>query len=56
MKTKYLICWQWVFSFSCSSDDSDEYQNIPIDYQVPSNFPPLAYNMANNPITEKDLN
>lgn len=41
------------FLFSCSSDDSSEYQNIPIDYQVPSNFPPLAYNMVNNPLTEK---
>lgn len=36
----------------CSSDD-DEYQNIPIDYIVPSNFPPLAYNMTTNPLTEK---
>lgn len=42
-----------VFLISCSSDDSDNYQNIPIDYQVPSNFPPLAYNMVNNPLTEK---
>ena len=41
------------FLFSCTSNDSSEYQNIPIDYQVPSNFPPLVYNMANNPLTEK---
>lgn len=53
MKTKYLILLAMGIFISCSSDDSDEYQNIPIDYQVPSNFPPLAYNMANNPITEK---
>ncbi|VXC40549.1 Cytochrome-c peroxidase [Flavobacterium sp. 9AF] len=38
---------------SCSSDKDSEYQNIPIDYQVPSNFPPLAYNMEYNPLTEK---
>lgn len=38
----------------CASDNDDSsYQNIPIDYQIPSNFPPLAYNMANNPLTEK---
>ncbi|GEC77514.1 cytochrome-c peroxidase [Flavobacterium aquatile] len=38
---------------SCSNDDEQEYQNIPIDFQVPSNFPPLAYDLANNPLTEK---
>jgi cytochrome c peroxidase len=53
MKTKYLMLLAIGFLFSCSSDDSSEYQNIPIDYQVPSNFPPLVYNMANNPLTEK---
>ncbi|WP_396197820.1 cytochrome-c peroxidase [Flavobacterium sp.] len=38
----------------CASDNDDSiYQNIPIDYQIPTNFPPLAYNMANNPLTEK---
>jgi cytochrome c peroxidase len=53
MKTKYLILLAIGSLISCSSDDSDNYQNIPIDYQVPPNFPPLAYNMANNPLTEK---
>lgn len=39
---------------SCNSDDDDVvYENIPINYQVPSNFPPLAYNMSYNPLTEK---
>ena len=38
---------------SCSNDDDQEYQNIPIDFQVPSNFPPLAYDLSNNPLTEK---
>ena len=38
---------------SCTSDDSQNYQNIPINYRVPSNFPPLAYSMENNPLTEK---
>jgi cytochrome c peroxidase len=38
---------------SCNSDDDSNYQNLPIDYKVPSNFPPLAYDMSNNPLTEK---
>ena len=38
---------------SCSNEDDQEYQNIPIDFQVPSNFPPLAYDLSNNPLTEK---
>lgn len=39
--------------FSCQTDDDAAYQNIPIDFQVPSNFPPLAYDITNNPLTEK---
>jgi cytochrome c peroxidase len=38
--------------WSCSDDD-DEYQNIPLVFEIPSNFPPLAYDVANNPPTEK---
>lgn len=42
------------FVWSCSNDDSPEvYQNIPIDFKVPSNFPALSYNLQNNPLTEK---
>lgn len=36
---------------SCSNDD--DYQNVPIDFKVPSNFPDLAYDFTNNPPTEK---
>lgn len=39
--------------WSCNKDDDSDYQNIPIAYQVPSNFPPLAYNFSQNPLTEK---
>lgn len=39
--------------WSCSNDDSEDYQNLPIDFRVPSNFPPLAYDLSNNPLTEK---
>ena len=55
MKTlRYLLVLP--FLWSCSNDndnDSDQYINLPIDYRVPSNFPPLAYNMSNNPLTQK---
>lgn len=51
---KYLvIVLLFPFLLSCSNEDEQEYQNIPIDFQVPSNFPPLAYDVANNPLTEK---
>lgn len=53
MKIKYLIPLAVNFLVGCSSDDSSDYQNIPITYQIPSNFPPLIYNMANNPLTVK---
>ena len=53
MKTLRYLLVLIPFLWSCSNDDSDEYQNLPIDYQVPSNFPPLAYNLGNNPLTEK---
>jgi cytochrome c peroxidase len=53
MKTLCYVLVLIPFLWSCSNDDSDEYQNLPIDYRVPSNFPPLAYNLSNNPLTEK---
>jgi len=54
MKNIYLILVLSLLFWSCTSNNDDsDYQNIPIDFQVPSNFPPLAYNMANNPLTQK---
>lgn len=53
MKAKYLLLVIFSVFLSCSNDDSEGYQNIPIDFQVPSNFPPLAYDLTNNPLTEK---
>ena len=52
---KKLLCFITAFPllWSCSNDDAEDYQNLPIDYRVPSNFPPLAYDLANNPLTEK---
>lgn len=53
MKAKYLLLVIFSVFLSCSNDDSEGYQNIPIDFQVPSNFPSLAYDLTNNPLTEK---
>lgn len=39
--------------WSCSKDDAAEYVDVPLEFKVPSNFPPLAYNIAQNPPTEK---
>jgi cytochrome c peroxidase len=50
---KYFFALLLLSIVSCASDSESEYENIPIAYQVPSNFPPMAYNMANNPLTEK---
>ncbi|WP_395064290.1 cytochrome-c peroxidase [Flavobacterium sp.] len=53
MKAKYFLLLFFYGLISCSNDDSGDYQKILIDFQVPSNFPPLAYDLSNNPLTEK---
>lgn len=54
MNAKYILLLIFAAFFSCSNEDSEEeYQNIPIDFQIPSNFPSLAYDLDNNPLTEK---
>jgi cytochrome c peroxidase len=51
---KYLVI---IFIFSlitaCSSQNDEDYQDVPIQFENPSNFPPLAYNLEQNPITQK---
>lgn len=37
--------------WSCSDDA--EYKDVPIVFEVPANFPPLAYDLDGNPITQK---
>ena len=53
MKAKYIILLIFQLLWSCSADESEDYQDVPLNFQVPANFPPLAYNLANNPPTEK---
>nr|WP_315160194.1 cytochrome c peroxidase [uncultured Flavobacterium sp.] len=52
MKAIYLLLLILPLFWSCTNED-DHYQNIPLVFEVPSNFPPLAYDLANNPPTEK---
>jgi len=53
MKIKHLILLVLLLIISCNNETEDDYINLPIKLEVPSNFPPLAYNLANNPPTEK---
>ncbi len=53
MKTNYLLLLILPLLWSCSNDQDDVYQNIPLEFKVPSNFPPLAYDLVNNPPTQK---
>ncbi len=53
MKVKYLLLLIFIALLSCENDSEDEYQNIPIEFEVPSNFPQPLYNFTNNPLTEK---
>lgn len=42
------------FVFSCSNDDSEEdYIDIPLAFNVPSNFPKMVYNIEQNKPTQK---
>ncbi len=53
MKTNLLLLLILLSLWSCTKDRDDVYQNIPLEFKVPSNFPPLAYDLSNNPPTEK---
>lgn len=53
MKRIYFLCLIIPLFLSCSNDIDDDYIDVPLAFTVPSNFPPLAYNIALNPPTEK---
>lgn len=54
MKTNKLFYILFFIAVSCSNSDSEEdYTNLPLDFNVPSNFPALAYNLDANPPTER---
>ncbi|AUC77255.1 cytochrome-c peroxidase [Olleya sp. Bg11-27] len=53
MKKVSLIIIGLVALFSCSkSTEQENYVPIPLQLELPSNFPDIAYNLDNNPITE----
>ena len=59
-KITYLICINLLL-WSCGKDDEGGYESITnqqeenkeLDFQIPSNFPDLTYDLAANPPTEK---
>jgi len=53
MKAKYLIFLVFPVLFNCSSDKVSDYQNMPLAFNVPSNFPALPTDLSNNPPTQK---
>lgn len=54
MKINKLFYILFFLVLSCSNSDSEEdYTNLPLDFEVPSNFPALAYNLDANPPTQK---
>ncbi|WP_054851547.1 cytochrome-c peroxidase [Olleya sp. ITB9] len=53
MKKVSLLILGLVTFFSCSDNSSQEkYVPIPLQMELPTNFPDLAYNLDNNPITD----
>jgi cytochrome c peroxidase len=54
MKINYFL---WVFALmlvGCSdNDESEDYTNLPLTVDIPSNFPAIAYDISQNPPTEK---
>ncbi len=52
MKKIFILCTFLIF-ISCSKTNSVvAYEAIPINFETPSNFPPIQYNLENNPITQ----
>lgn len=52
MKRIYALCCLLLL-FSCNSNDDSDYTNTPLAVNVPSNFPPMAYDVLANPPTQK---
>lgn len=49
----YLPILAILLLISCQKEES--YQNLPVAFQKPSNFPEPTYNFNNNPLTEKGI-
>lgn len=55
MKQNLIFIFLLVLSISCTKESSDEYKDVLIHFEVPSNFPSLEYNVNSNPLTEKGV-
>lgn len=56
MKLRYFIWFFVALLYSCSNNDGDDealYTDVPLAFQVPSNFPDLVYAIGENPPTQK---
>jgi cytochrome c peroxidase len=55
MKSIFVLLLTFTLLLGCSKgdDESSAYVDIPIQLKTPSNFPPMAYDLENNPITLK---
>jgi cytochrome c peroxidase len=53
LKTNYLLWLLVALLWSCDGTEEEKYVNIPLEFNVPSNFPAVAYNLDLNPPTEK---
>lgn len=57
MKINFLFTAIVALALGCSGSDpaTEElaYVDVPLTFKTPSNFPPLAYDLTNNPITQK---
>lgn len=51
-KILIIIIFTQLLFLSCSKDDTMVYVPKPLNFNVPSNFPDIAYNLNNNPLTE----
>lgn len=53
MKKVFLFLLGWMILFSCSdNDETENYVPIPLQVNLPSNFPDMAYDLENNPVTQ----
>jgi cytochrome c peroxidase len=52
MKIKYIILFVLPILWSCSNNE-EVYVDLPLELNKPSNFPSVAYNIGQNPPTEK---
>lgn len=49
---KYVLLLFFPLLWNCS-DENEKYVDVPLSFEVPGNFPPLAYDLQKNPITQK---